>query len=77
VLSPSADLAARRRFFASQATAAAGDGGAEDGVQREVLPFDVVIVGGGPSGLAAAIKIKQLCQSKGDDLSVCVVDKGR
>lgn len=43
---------------------------------RESMPFDVVIVGAGPSGLACAIKLKQLAGENGDDLSVCVVEKG-
>lgn len=45
--------------------------------EREVMAFDVLIVGGGPAGLAAAIRIKQLCIEKNHDLSVCVIDKGR
>jgi FAD binding domain len=44
---------------------------------RESMSFDVLIVGGGPAGLAAAIRIKQLCMEKGTDLSVCLIDKGR
>jgi len=43
---------------------------------RESMPFDVLIVGGGPAGLAASIRIKQLCAEKDMDLSVCVVEKG-
>mmetsp|Transcript_10978 Transcript_10978/g.19722 ORF Transcript_10978/g.19722 Transcript_10978/m.19722 type:complete len:664 (+) Transcript_10978:77-2068(+) len=43
---------------------------------RESMAFDVLIVGGGPAGLAASIKLKQLCLEHDYDLSVCVIDKG-
>lgn len=43
---------------------------------REKMPFDVLIVGGGPSGLSASIRLKQLCQENQVDLSICVIEKG-
>lgn len=47
-----------------------------EAVERESMEFDVVIVGAGPSGLAAAIRLRQLTEEKGREISVCVIEKG-
>ena len=49
---------------------------AEEAQERDSMEFDVVIVGAGPSGLSAAIRLKQLCAKNGVDLSICILEKG-
>ena len=45
-------------------------------MEREQMRYDVVIVGAGPSGLAAAIRLKQLAAVSAKEVSVCVIEKG-
>ena len=45
-------------------------------MERESMTYDVVIVGAGPTGLAAAIRLKQLAAEAGREIGVCVLEKG-
>ena len=48
----------------------------EERAERERMEYDVVVVGAGPSGLAAPIRLKQLAAAAERELGVCIVEKG-
>src|SRR5690606_3661241 len=70
------DAGSRQGVSARLAAAGAGRRTMTEAVERESMEFDVVIVGGGPSGLAAACRLGQLARDSGRELNVVVVEKG-
>ncbi len=69
-------LCAASRLLHTSCSLQRPDPPSDNGAQREAMDFDVAIVGAGPAGLSAAIRLKQRCKESDKALSVCVVEKG-
>src|SRR5438067_12109552 len=67
---PAARIASQRDHTSSDERIFGGN------MPRESMDYDVVIVGGGPSGLAAAIRLKQIAAAASREISVCILEKG-
>ena len=72
---PRPHIGSARAMLSAEASA----GGEHDEIlfsERDAMEYDVLIVGAGPAGLSAAIRLKQLEMQTGREISVCVVEKG-